>query len=95
MTLADFSAGDAVVTCQPALAFEYDATIQVTLTTAIRSAIATSGGGNLPFAEPYPGAAYVFAFRGLPMILLISALTSRGVSPNPRSPHTRKKVTPW
>jgi len=45
----DFSGGDVVVTCVPALPFEYDATIQVTLTTEIRSAIATSGGGNLPF----------------------------------------------
>jgi len=34
------------------------------------------GGGNLPFDEPYPGAAYVLAFRGLPLILVVSALTS-------------------
>lgn len=34
------------------------------------------GGGTLPFEEPFPGAAYVLAFRGLPMVLLISALSS-------------------
>ena len=34
------------------------------------------GGGPLPFAEPYPGSAYIFAFRGLPLVLLISALSS-------------------
>ncbi len=44
-----YSSGDAVVTCDPAVDFEYDATIRVTLTTALRSAVATSGGGNLPF----------------------------------------------
>ncbi|AGW14816.1 putative Na+ dependent nucleoside transporter domain-containing protein [Megalodesulfovibrio gigas DSM 1382 = ATCC 19364] len=34
------------------------------------------GGGTLPFAEPAPGAAYVFAFRGLPIILVMSALSA-------------------
>lgn len=34
------------------------------------------GGGELPFQEPYSGAAYVFAFRGLPIILFMSALTA-------------------
>jgi len=34
------------------------------------------GGGDLPFAEPYPGAAYVVAFQALPLILVVSALTS-------------------
>ncbi|MBU1247764.1 MAG: nucleoside:proton symporter [Proteobacteria bacterium] len=34
------------------------------------------GGGTLPFAEPYPGAAFVFAFKALPMILVMSALSS-------------------
>ncbi|MBE9535492.1 MAG: nucleoside:proton symporter [Proteobacteria bacterium] len=34
------------------------------------------GGGTLPFEEPFPGAAYLLAFRGLPMVLLISALSS-------------------
>jgi CNT family concentrative nucleoside transporter len=34
------------------------------------------GGGPLPFTEPYPGAAYLLAFRGLPLVLLISALSS-------------------
>jgi CNT family concentrative nucleoside transporter len=34
------------------------------------------GGGALPFPESYPGADYILAFRGLPMILLISALSS-------------------
>jgi CNT family concentrative nucleoside transporter len=32
------------------------------------------GGADLPFEEPYPGAAYVLAFRGLPVIVLVSAL---------------------
>ncbi|KAA5605570.1 nucleoside:proton symporter [Roseospira marina] len=34
------------------------------------------GGAPLPFEEPYPGAAYVLAFRALPLILVVSALTS-------------------
>jgi len=34
------------------------------------------GGGPLPFTEPYPSAAYLLAFRGLPLVLLISALSS-------------------
>ena len=34
------------------------------------------GGGPLPFAETRPGAAFVFAFRALPVILVVSALAS-------------------
>ena len=34
------------------------------------------GGGALPFNEPYPGSAYILAFRGLPLVLLISALSA-------------------
>jgi concentrative nucleoside transporter, CNT family len=34
------------------------------------------GGGNLPFAEKFPGAAFILAFRALPLVLLISALSS-------------------
>nr|MBP9944566.1 nucleoside:proton symporter [Desulfomicrobium sp.] len=34
------------------------------------------GGGALPFAEPYPGAAYIFAFRGLPVIVVTAALSA-------------------
>ena len=34
------------------------------------------GGGPLPFEELSPGASYVLAFRALPLILVISALTS-------------------
>lgn len=34
------------------------------------------GGGDLPFKEPFPGSAYILAFRGLPLVLLISALSS-------------------
>jgi CNT family concentrative nucleoside transporter len=34
------------------------------------------GGGALPFEESFPGASYILAFRGLPMILLVSALSS-------------------
>ncbi len=34
------------------------------------------GGGPLPFAEPYPGAGFILAFQALPMVLLISALSS-------------------
>ncbi|OEU71996.1 MAG: nucleoside:proton symporter [Desulfuromonadales bacterium C00003068] len=34
------------------------------------------GGGPLPFVEPFAGSAYILAFRGLPMVLLISALSS-------------------
>ncbi len=34
------------------------------------------GGGSLPFAEPYPGAAFVLALRSLPLVLVVSALSS-------------------
>jgi concentrative nucleoside transporter, CNT family len=34
------------------------------------------GGGDLPFAETYPGSAFIFAFKALPLILVISALSS-------------------
>ena len=34
------------------------------------------GGGPLPFAESYPGAAFVLAFRALPIILVMSALSA-------------------
>ena len=34
------------------------------------------GGGKLPFAEKFPGAAFILAFRALPLVLLISALSS-------------------
>jgi len=34
------------------------------------------GGGNLPFAEPFPGAAFVLAFQALPLVLLMSALSA-------------------
>ena len=34
------------------------------------------GGGALPFEEPYPGAAFLFAFQALPLILVVSALSA-------------------
>ena len=34
------------------------------------------GGGNLPFEESYPGAAFVLAFQALPLILVTSALVA-------------------
>lgn len=34
------------------------------------------GGGELPFAETRPGAAFIFAFRALPLVLVISALAT-------------------
>src|SRR5207237_498276 len=34
------------------------------------------GGGQLPFAETQPGASFIFAFRALPLVLVISALTT-------------------
>ncbi len=34
------------------------------------------GGGRLPFAETDPGASFILAFRGLPLVLVISALSS-------------------
>src|SRR5712692_5442531 len=33
-------------------------------------------GGPLPFAETYPGASFVLAFRALPMVLVVSALSA-------------------
>ena len=34
------------------------------------------GGAELPFAESYPGAAFILAFRALPLVLVISALSA-------------------
>ena len=34
------------------------------------------GGAPLPFIEKSPGAAYILAFRGLPLVLVISALSA-------------------
>jgi CNT family concentrative nucleoside transporter len=34
------------------------------------------GGGKLPFAETEPGASFIFAFRALPLVLVISALAT-------------------
>ena len=34
------------------------------------------GGGPLPFEERAPGSSYILAFRGLPLVLVISALSS-------------------
>ncbi len=34
------------------------------------------GGGNLPFAETYPGSTFIFAFKAMPLILVVSALSS-------------------
>jgi CNT family concentrative nucleoside transporter len=34
------------------------------------------GGGPLPFAETYPGASFALAFRALPLVLVVSALSA-------------------
>src|SRR5258706_2345895 len=34
------------------------------------------GGVPLPFAETYPGASFVLAFRALPLVLVVSALSA-------------------
>ena len=34
------------------------------------------GGGELPFAETKPGSSFIFAFRALPMVLVVSALAT-------------------
>ncbi|HSO61596.1 MAG TPA: nucleoside transporter C-terminal domain-containing protein [Desulfobacterales bacterium] len=34
------------------------------------------GGGPLPFAESFPGSSFILAFQALPMVLLMSALSS-------------------
>ena len=34
------------------------------------------GGGALPFTEKFPGAAFIFAFQALPIILVVSALSA-------------------
>ena len=34
------------------------------------------GGGKLPFAETYPGSTFIFAFKAMPLILVVSALSS-------------------
>ena len=34
------------------------------------------GGGPLPFEESYPGAAFIFAFRTLPLVIFVGALSA-------------------
>lgn len=34
------------------------------------------GGGPMPFTEPYPGAGFILAFRALPIILVMSVISS-------------------
>src|ERR1051325_2166503 len=34
------------------------------------------GGAELPFAETNPGQSFIFAFRALPMVLVVSALAT-------------------
>jgi len=34
------------------------------------------GGGPLPFEEKFPGSSFILAFRGLPLVLVISALSA-------------------
>ena len=34
------------------------------------------GGADLPFEETFPGASFIFAFRALPLVLVISALSA-------------------
>jgi len=34
------------------------------------------GGGPLPFPESYPGATFVLAFRALPLVVVVSALSA-------------------
>jgi len=34
------------------------------------------GGGRLPFVETYPGSSFILAFKGLPIVLLMSALSA-------------------
>ncbi len=34
------------------------------------------GGGDLPFMEKFPGASFILAFRALPLILVVSALSA-------------------
>jgi CNT family concentrative nucleoside transporter len=34
------------------------------------------GGGQLPFGETYPGAAFILAFQALPLVLVLSALSA-------------------
>ena len=34
------------------------------------------GGADLPFKEPFPGAGFILAFRALPLVLIISALSA-------------------
>ena len=48
------------------------------------------GGGDLPFAEKYPGASFILAFKALPLILVISALSSLLFYLHQRSPKTQE-----
>ncbi len=60
--------------------FEWMNTAVISLQAATRAGTAFVfgylGGGDLPFAESYPGAAFILAFQALPLILVTSALTA-------------------
>ena len=42
------------------------------------------GGAPLPFAESFPGAGFVLAFRALPLVMVVSALSARSCPPGER-----------
>lgn len=50
--------------------------LQVATDAGTRFVFGYLGGPPYPFAEPFPGAAFVLAFRALPLVLVISALAS-------------------
>ena len=50
--------------------------LQDATTAGTRFVFGYLGGGDLPFAETYPGAAFILAFRALPLVLVISALSA-------------------
>lgn len=76
--------------CSLAIVFLYLPWFQALLRTINRGALAIQqaaeagssmvfgylGGGPLPFAESYPGASFVLAFKALPIVIVMSALSA-------------------
>ena len=52
------------------------AALQEATLEGVRLVFGYLGGGPLPFEETQPGASFVLAFRALPLIIVVSALTA-------------------
>ena len=57
------------------------------------------GGPPYPFSEPFPGAAFILAFKALPLVLVISALATLlfhgACSRQSHAPSPGSSAAPW